>query len=161
MIEHNIPSHDSHSVWMQHALKEAQHGFRSGEVPVGAVVVRDGQIVGKGYNQTEQLRDPTAHAEIIAITAAAASLNSKWLEDCILYVTLEPCAMCAGAIVLARIPNLVIGTQDPKAGACGSVLNITDDHHLNHRVSTVSGILEDECGRILRHFFQKLRASNN
>lgn len=157
MIEGGFPSHDSHTLWMQYALKEAEQGLEAGEVPVGAVVVKNGRILGRGHNQIEQLQDPTAHAEMIAITAAVASLQSKWLDGCVLYVTLEPCAMCAGAIVLARIPHIVIGVKDPKSGACGSILNVVSEPHLNHRVTITTGILEEKCSGILKVFFGKLR----
>jgi tRNA(adenine34) deaminase len=143
--------------WMESALREAEQAARRKEVPIGAVIVREGRIIGKGYNQIETLQDPTAHAEIIAITAAAANLGSRRLEGCTLYVTLEPCAMCAGAIVLARIPRVVFGTFDPKAGACGTLFNIVQDSRLNHRVELVSGILEPRCSALLKEFFQLVR----
>ena len=142
-----------HEYWMDQALREAEMALRRKEVPVGAVIVRDGRIIAKGSNQTELLQDPTAHAEMIAITAAAAHLESRRLEGCALYVTLEPCAMCAGAIVLARIPNLIFGAYDPKAGACSTFYTITSDMRLNHRSHTVGGIKEMECGAILKQFF--------
>ncbi len=157
----NVPSQEPHEYWMKQALREAARAFEFGEVPVGAVVVREGRVIGRGYNQVEQLKDPTAHAEIIAITAAASTLGSKWLEQCTLYVTLEPCAMCAGAIVLARLPSLVIGSRDPKTGACGSVFSITDDRRLNHRVHLTEGVLKEQCGELLREFFFSLRRDNN
>jgi tRNA(adenine34) deaminase len=143
--------------WMEFALKEAEQAYRREEVPIGAVIVHDRRIIGRGYNQTETLQDPTAHAEMIAITAAATSLGSRRLEDCSLYVTLEPCAMCSGAIVLARIPRLVFGAFDPKAGACGTLFNIVQDARLNHRVDLIGGILEAKCGGLLREFFESLR----
>jgi len=146
-----------HERWMEFALREAELAYKRKEVPVGAVIVRDNRIIGKGYNQIESLNDPTAHAEIIAITAAAANLESRRLEDCTLYVTLEPCTMCAGAIVLARIPRLVYGASDPKAGACGTLYDIVQDKRLNHRVETVRGISEAKCGGILKDFFEKVR----
>jgi tRNA(adenine34) deaminase len=145
--------------WMESALREAEQGLKRKEVPVGAVVVHKGRIIGRGYNQIESLQDPTAHAEMIAITAAASGLGSRRLEDCTLYVTLEPCAMCAGAIVLARIPRLVFGAHDPKAGACGTLFNIVQDARLNHRVETVAGISADRCGTLLSEFFQKMRGN--
>ena len=157
----NFTNSESHEYWMKQAFREAERAFEFGEVPVGAVVVQEGKIIGKGYNQVEQLKDPTAHAEIIAITAAASTLGLKWLENCTLYVTLEPCAMCAGAIILARLPNLVIGARDPKAGACGSIFSITDDKRLNHRVTLTDGILKKPCGELLRDFFFSLRKDNN
>jgi tRNA(adenine34) deaminase len=143
--------------WMESALKEAELARRRREVPVGAIIIRDGQIIGKGSNQTEMLQDPTAHAEMIAITAAAAHLGTWRLEGCALYVTLEPCAMCAGAIVLARIPKLFFGAYDPKAGACTSLYTITNDMRLNHRVHTVGGVLEEKCGVLLKDFFSRVR----
>jgi tRNA(adenine34) deaminase len=143
--------------WMKAALKEADRAFEGGEVPVGAVVVYENRIIGRGYNQTETLRDPTAHAEIIAIGAAASFLNSWRLSSCSLYVTLEPCAMCAGAIVLARLERLIFGPHDPKAGACGSLMNIVQDGRLNHQVSITSGVMAEDCGALLKSFFHKLR----
>jgi tRNA(adenine34) deaminase len=143
--------------FMRQALGEAGQAAASADVPIGCVVVRDGRIVGRGFNQRELLQDPTAHAEIIAITAAAAEVGSWRLERCTLYVTLEPCAMCAGAIVLGRVPRLVFGASDPKAGACGSLMNIADDARLNHRAEITRGVLAEECGEKLRSFFQALR----
>ena len=144
--------------WMEHAFKEAEQAYKQKEVPVGAVIVHDNKIIGRGYNQIETLRDPTAHAEIIAITAAAAHLENRRLDDCTLYVTLEPCPMCAGAIVLARIPRLVMGAFDPKAGACGTLYNIVQDNRLNHRVELKGNVLEEKCGGILKDFFVKVRS---
>ena len=146
-----------HEAWMGWALKEAEKALENEEVPVGAVVVHEGEIIGRGYNQTETLNDPTAHAEMIAISAAANTLKSWRLENCSLYVTLEPCAMCAGAIVLARVETLVYGAADPKAGACGSLRNVVQDHRLNHRSKIVSGVLKDESKDILGLFFRRLR----
>jgi len=146
---------------MEYALKEAEAATRRNEVPVGAVVVHNGVIIGKGFNQTEMLQDPTAHAEMIAITAAATRLGSQRLENCTLYVTLEPCAMCAGAVVLARVSVLVFGAYDPKLGACGTLYRITEDKRLNHQVETISGVLEDQCSSMLKSFFTKLRAREN
>ena len=147
----------SHERWMESALKEAEAAYKRKEVPVGAVIVHKDKIIGKGFNQTETLQDPTAHAEMIAITAAATHLGSWRLDNCTLYVTLEPCAMCAGAIVLARVPVLVFGAFDPKAGACYSLFNITNDSRLNHRVHTVGGVLESRCGALMKDFFVKAR----
>ena len=146
-----------HEAWMGWALKEAEKALENEEVPVGAVVVHEGEIIGRGYNQTETLNDPTAHAEMIAISAAANTLKSWRLENCSLYVTLEPCAMCAGAIVLARVETLVYGAADPKSGACGSLRNVVQDHRLNHRSKIVSGVLKDESKDILGLFFRRLR----
>ena len=142
---------------MKQALREAEKALSQNEVPVGAVVVHEEQVIGRGYNQTELLNDPTAHAEMIAISAAANALQSWRLENCSLYVTLEPCSMCAGAIVLARINQLVFGAFDPKAGACGSLRNVVQDHRLNHRVEVVSGILDDVSSDLLKAFFRQLR----
>jgi tRNA(adenine34) deaminase len=146
-----------HERWMEHALRLAERAMDEDEVPVGALVVREGQIIGKGYNQNERLKDPTAHAEILAITAAANTIGDKRLTDCTLYVTLEPCAMCAGAIVLARIPVLVFGAYDPKAGACGTLMNIVEDHRLNHRVHVIPGVLDDRSITLLKGFFGAVR----
>lgn len=143
--------------WMRHALAEAQLALKKDEVPVGAVVVYEDKIIGRGHNQVESLNDPTAHAEIIAIGAACNFLNSWRLSDTQLYVTIEPCAMCAGAIVLSRIDRLVYGAKDPKAGACGSLYNIVQDSRLNHQVEIVPYVLEEECGQLLREFFEKVR----
>jgi tRNA(adenine34) deaminase len=142
-----------HEYWMEMALKEAEIALRRKEVPIGAVIVHNGVIIGKGSNQIEILKDPTAHAEMIAITAAASYLGNRRLEKCEMYVTLEPCPMCAGAIVLARIPLLIFGAYDPKAGACSTLYTITNDTRLNHRVHTIGGILEEKCGSILKSFF--------
>ena len=144
---------------MRAALREAHASLERDEVPVGCVVVHDGMIVGRGHNQVEALQDATAHAEILAIGAASNALGSWRLTDCTLYVTLEPCSMCAGAIVLARLGRLVYGATDPKAGACGSVLDVVGERRLNHRVSVMHGVLAGDCGELLRAFFQKKRKS--
>lgn len=146
-----------HERWMELALRQAERAFEEDEVPVGAVIVKEDRLLGKGYNQIEQLRDPTAHAEIIAITAAANALGDKRLDGCTLYVTLEPCAMCAGAIVLARIPVLVFGAYDPKAGACGTLFNIVEDTRLNHAVHVVPGVRDAQCSALLKAFFGAIR----
>lgn len=146
-----------HEQWMAYAIHEAEQALRRKEVPIGAIIVRENRIIGRGYNQIESLQDPTAHAEMIAITAAATHLGSRRLEECSLYVTLEPCAMCAGAIVLARIPTLVFGAFDPKAGACGTLYNIVQDERLNHRVELIGGIAEEQCGALLKAFFVDVR----
>ena len=145
-------------VYMSEALKEARKAFEKEEVPVGAVVVHKGRIVARGHNQVECLKDPTAHAEMIALTSAANYLNSKWLNDASLYVTIEPCSMCAGAMVLSRIKNLYFGARDPKTGACGSIADIVNHKKLNHHIKVKSGILEEECGSLLVDFFKKKRA---
>jgi tRNA(adenine34) deaminase len=144
--------------FMNAALAEARLAEAAGEVPIGAVIVHDGHIIGRGHNQRERLADPTAHAEMLAITAAATALADWRLEGCTIYVTLEPCPMCAGAIVLARIARLVYGAEDPKGGACGSLYTLTNDARLNHRVITVPGVLADESARLLRDFFARQRA---
>jgi tRNA(adenine34) deaminase len=144
--------------WMRRALTLAEEGARLGEVPVGAVVVSAaGELLGSGFNRREVDQDPTAHAEILAIREAAEKLGSWRLIDCALYVTLEPCAMCAGAIVLARLGRLVYGAPDPKAGFCGSLGDLVRDERLNHRATLVAGVLAEECGETLRRFFSRLR----
>ncbi len=140
------------------AFREAKRAYDQEEIPVGAVVVFENRIIGRGYNQIETLQDPTAHAEMIALTAAAATIGSKWLLGATLYVTLEPCTMCAGAIVLTRLSELIIGATDPKTGACGSLYNIVQEERLNHRVEILRGIMEPQCSGILKDFFSKLRA---
>ena len=142
---------------MKEALKEAQKAFEEDEVPVGAVVVYKSKIIARGYNQVERLKDPTAHAEMLALTSVANYLGTKWLNDVSLYVTIEPCSMCAGALVLARVKNIYFGAKDPKTGACGSVVNIVNNKKLNHRIKVTKGILESECGDILKEFFRKRR----
>ena len=144
--------------WMKLALREAESAFEHDEVPIGAVVVHQGRVIGKGFNQTEMLQDPTAHAEMIALTAAASHLKSRRLEHCTLYVTLEPCPMCAGAIVLSRISTLVFGSHDPKAGACGTLFNIVDDKRLNHSPHVVSGVCDQESEELLKGFFGRVRS---
>jgi tRNA(adenine34) deaminase len=143
--------------WMNLALTEAEEARGKDEVPVGAVIVLDGRVIGRGHNQVETLNDPTAHAEIIAIGAAGSFLGSWRLEDATMYVTLEPCAMCAGAIVLARLKRLVFGAGDPKAGACGSVMDVIGNASLNHKVSVESGVLQDEAALLLKEFFGRKR----
>jgi tRNA(adenine34) deaminase len=142
---------------MRHALAEAEAAFQEEEVPVGAVIVHRGRIIGRGHNRTEHLQDPTAHAEILAIGAAATSLKSWRLNDACIYVTAEPCSMCAGALVLARIGRLVFGVQDQKAGACGSLYNIVRDPRLNHQIEITEGILAGQAEDLLKSFFQRLR----
>lgn len=147
-----------HEQWMKQALREAERAFENNEVPVGAVVVHEGRIIGKGYNQIEMLQDATAHAEMIALTAAASHLKSRRLEKCTLYVTLEPCPMCAGAIVLSRISTLVFGAYDAKAGACGTLLNIPEDKRLNHNPHVIGGVCDRESEDLLRGFFGRVRS---
>lgn len=143
--------------FMEMALNQAQEAFQREEVPVGAVLVRNGQILATGYNQREELQDPTAHAEMLAIRAAANLMGSWRLTETTLYVTLEPCAMCAGAIIQSRIARLVFGTWDPKAGACGSICDLTAETRFNHRVKVEGGYQSDECRHLLQTFFQHLR----
>jgi len=145
--------------FMREALLEAEEAYRKREIPVGAIVVLDERIIGRGHNQRESLNDPTAHGEILAIGAAANAIGNWRLEGTSLYVTLEPCPMCAGAIVLARIKRLIFGVKDPKGGACGSLYQIVQDPRLNHKVEVCSGILEKECEALLKLFFQELRRS--
>jgi len=140
--------------YMQLALREAQAAFDEDEAPVGAIIVYEGRVIGRAHNQKELLRDPTAHAEMVAITQACEFLNNWRLADATIYVTLEPCAMCAGAMVLARISRLVYGASDPKAGACGSIMDVVRHSQLNHRMDVTSGVLAQECGAILTEFFQ-------
>lgn len=146
-----------HTHYMRLALQEAQAAFDENEVPVGAVIVHEERVIASAHNQREQLRDPTAHAEMIAITQAAEALGSWRLDDCTLYVTLEPCPMCAGAVVQARIPLVVYGAADPKAGAVASLFSLLDDPRLNHRAQVVGGVMGEECGQILSRFFQAQR----
>jgi len=143
--------------YMLEALREAQKALEEDEVPVGAVIVHEGRIIARGHNQVERLKDPTAHAEIIAITSAANYLGAKWLNEASLYVTIEPCSMCAGAMVLARIKNLCFGANDPKTGACGSVIDIANHKKLNHHMKVTRGIFETECSSLLKDFFRKKR----
>jgi len=142
---------------MSLALREAIKAYEQHEVPVGAIVVHKNTVIGKGYNQVEMLRDATAHAEMIAITAAQAHIESKWLKECRLYVTMEPCPMCSGAIVLARIPTVVFGCYDPKMGACGSLYTIPEDKRLNHRAHVIAGVMDAEAGSLLKDFFKGRR----
>ena len=144
-------------LWMNVALVEARLAPDHGDVPVGAVVVANERVVGRGHNQVEGLGDPTAHAEILAIGAASQTLRASRLTGATIYVTMEPCPMCAGAMVLARIDRLVYGCRDPKSGYCGSLGNIVDDPALNHKVSVRSGVLEEECASLMSGFFAELR----
>ena len=143
--------------FMQEALREAEKALSIGEVPIGAVIEKDGDIIGRGHNKTETSKDPTAHAEMLAIREAAKNLGGWRLLDCRMYVTTEPCSMCAGAIVLARIQKIYIGTPDPKTGACGSLTNILQDARLNHYVQIETGIMQQQCEEIMKSFFRKLR----
>jgi tRNA(adenine34) deaminase len=152
------PQHPFHLYHMEMALAEARLAGSEDEVPVGCVIVhRDRGLIARGHNQREQLQDPTAHAEMIALTQAASSLNSWRLEDCILYVTLEPCPMCAGAIVQGRVPYVVYGATDGKAGACHTLYQITNDERLNHRCVVIGGVMASECAGLLSEFFAEKR----
>ena len=142
---------------MKKALEEAEKAFLKDEVPVGAVIVRNGEIIAAAHNRRELSKDATAHAEMLAIREACETLGGWRLLDCDLYVTLEPCTMCSGAILQSRIERLYIGTMDPKGGAAGSVLNIFEDYHFNHRTQVINGILEDECSQILKQYFKRKR----
>ncbi len=150
-------SNKTDEYWIDQAFREAEKAFNEKEIPVGAIVVHNNQIIGRGYNMRERLNDPTAHAEIIAITSAASTLGSWRLDDCTLYVTLEPCAMCAGAILNARIPRIVFGAYDKQAGMCGSIDNLCDLNLLNHRAIVRGGVEEAKCQSILNTFFANVR----
>lgn len=148
---------EEHRRWMDRALEAARAAYDAGEVPVGAVVVRDDTLVARAHNRVEALGDPTAHAETLAVRAACDALGTKFLPDCTLYVTLEPCAMCAGAVVNARVPRLVYGADDPKSGMCGSLEDLVRDGRLNHRARVVSGVRGEEAAALLRRFFRERR----
>jgi tRNA(adenine34) deaminase len=155
------PRHPFHMHHMEMALDEAAAAAAEDEVPVGAVIVSmEKGVIAQAHNQRERLHDPTAHAEMIAITQAANALQSWRLDNCLLYVTLEPCPMCAGAIVLARLPTVVYGTSDPKAGACDSLFRITSDPRLNHRAQIIRGVLAERCAQILSDFFAAKRKAS-
>ncbi|MDR3305613.1 MAG: tRNA adenosine(34) deaminase TadA [Clostridiales Family XIII bacterium] len=143
--------------FMGYAIEEAKKAAREGEVPIGAVIVKDGEVVGRGYNRIETGRDPTLHAELIAIRAAAKTLGARRLIGCTLYVTAEPCSMCAGAAVLARVDAIVAGCESDKSGGCGTVKDILESEDLNHRVAYTVGVRGEECAKLLREFFRELR----
>lgn len=147
-----------HEKYMLEALKEAKKAYDLGEVPVGAVIVRNDEIIGRGHNLRETMKDPTLHAEIIAIKEAARKLGGWRLIDSTMYVTIEPCSMCAGALVNSRIDNLIIGAKDPKMGACGSIINIVEHEKMNHKLNVTYGVLENDCSQIMKDFFKSLRA---
>lgn len=146
-----------HERWMREAIAEAQAAAHIGEVPIGAVVIKDGEVIGRGRNLRETTRNPLAHAELIAIREASQALDAWRLLDCTLYVTLEPCPMCAGAIVQARIPLIVYGTTDPKAGCAGTLMNLLQEPRFNHRSEVQPGVLREECSALLTNFFRQLR----
>jgi tRNA(adenine34) deaminase len=157
----DMPQEMLDEIFMQQALRQARFAAEAGEVPVGAVIAYRNQVIARGFNQRETLHDPTAHAEMIAITAAADYLKSWRLTGCSLYVTLEPCLMCSGAIYLARTDRLVFAAEDPKAGACGSLYDIPSDSRLNHRPAVTGGVLREQASQMLREFFLSLRRSSN
>ena len=146
--------------FMKEALREAQKAFEKNEVPIGTVAVFKNQIIGRGHNQTEGLKDPTAHAEIIAITAAANALSSWRLNDVEMFTTVEPCIMCAGALVLARVKRIIFGARDEKFGGCGSVFNIVNEPKLNHRIEITTGVMEKEAASLMKSFFETKRKEN-
>ena len=150
-----------HAYWMKQALVQAEKAFVAKEIPVGAVVVKDGKVIGRGYNQREQLNDPTAHSEVIAITAAANTLEDWRLTDCTLYVTKEPCPMCAGAIVNARLKMVVFGCYDEEAGCCGSLYQLCGDPRFKTKVAVKGGVMEGQSLRIIKEFFLQCRTKSN
>lgn len=154
MSEHFFPRDE---YFMRLALREAERALEHEDVPIGAVVACEGEVIGAAHNERELRQDPTAHAEIIALREAAQAVGSWRVLESVLYVTLEPCAMCAGAVVLARVPRVVYGTADPKAGACGSILDVLAEPRLNHRPEVAGGLLSQECGELLREFFASRR----
>lgn len=155
------PSIRQHQKFMLQAFKLAEQAYDEDEIPVGAIVVKDNRVIGKGYNQTERLKDATAHAEMLAISAACSTLESKYLTDCTLYVTLEPCPMCAGALVWSKLKRVVFGAPDAKGGACGSLFNLSNSDKLNHQVEVIQGVMEEDCKWILKRFFQEKRSGDN
>jgi len=152
-----MSNNEQNERWMKVAVDQAEIAAENGDVPIGAVIIYKGQIIGKAYNQREQLNDPTAHAEIIALTQAAEFVGGWRLDGCTIYVTLEPCPMCAGALVLARMDRLVYGCDDPKTGAVKSLFNIVQDNRLNHQLEVSSGVLAEECSKLLQNFFGRRR----
>jgi tRNA(adenine34) deaminase len=160
-MKKNVPGTQKHLQYMQKAFFLAEQAFEEKEVPVGALVVKDDQIIGKGYNQSERLKDATAHAEMLAISAACSTLEQKYLQDCTLYVTLEPCPMCTGALVWSKIDTVVIGAWDANAGSCGSIFNLSTNDKLNHQVNVIQGFMESDCEWILKRFFQERRSGGN
>jgi tRNA(adenine34) deaminase len=146
-----------HRVFMELALAEAKKSLKTADVPIGVVIVEDNKVIAKAHNEVEKRKDPTAHAELLAIKKAIRKKGSKFLDKCVLYTTIEPCSMCAGAMVLARVRTVVFGARDLKAGAGGSVLNILCNPALNHRIEIIEGILEEECSHLVKEFFKQLR----
>ena len=146
-----------HHNYMREALKLAETAYIRDEVPIGAVIVHENRIIGKGYNQVEMLSDPTAHAEMLAISAACSTLHEKYLSECTMYVTLEPCMMCAGAAVWTKLKRIVFAAMDEKAGSCGTVFNLAENKKLNHHVEIIQGVMENECSQLLKNFFRSKR----
>lgn len=161
MVFDEMKCSDEDARYMLEALKEAEAAADAGEVPVGAVIVRNGSIIARSGNMVERKRSSSAHAEMLAMDQAEEILGAKWLTDCTVYVTLEPCSMCAGAMVLARIGKLVIGADDPKTGACGSVFDIAGSDRLNHLIEIRRGVLGEQCAELLKDFFRMKRLSKN
>jgi len=160
--QNNPPFHSSidqsvHEHWMREAILLAKEAEKIGEVPIGAIIVQGDKIIGRGYNLREQTMDPTAHAEMIAIRDASQHLDAWRLLECRLYVTLEPCPMCAGAIVQSRVPQVIYGTTDPKAGCAGTLMNLLQEPRFNHRTEVISDVLQEECSQLLTNFFRRLR----
>ncbi|MCH8567537.1 MAG: tRNA adenosine(34) deaminase TadA [Balneolales bacterium] len=153
----NNKGENKHRKFMQMALAEAQLALAKGEIPVGAIVVKEDQVIGRGHNLVEQLKDPTAHAEMIAISAACSTINDKFLSSCTIYVTMEPCPMCSGALVWSRLKQVVIGCLDPKTGSCGSLFNIASNKKLNHQLEIVHNVMEEECSQLVKLFFRMKR----
>lgn len=153
----DLPLMDKHQKFMARAFMLAEQAYEHDEIPVGAIVVYKDRIIGKGYNQVEMLNDPTAHAEMLAISAACETITEKYLSECTLYVTLEPCPMCAGAAVWSKLGRLVFGAQDARSGGCGSVFNIVENKKLNHQVEVIQGIMESESEFLLKEFFKQKR----
>ena len=151
---------EEHKKWMKLAFREAEKAYERGEVPIGAVVVNNGQIIGRGYNQCESLNDPTAHAEIIAITSATNTIKNWRLENCSLYVTKEPCPMCAGALINSRIEMVIFGMYDEKEGCCGSLYQLCRDPRFKHQLAVKGGVMENSCRLIMQEFFKKQRKKN-
>jgi len=156
-MENKIHPLFQHQYFMQKAIDLAKQAYEEDEVPVGAVITFDNTIIGRGYNQTERLTDITAHAEILAVSAACSTLDNKYLNSCTLYVTLEPCPMCTGALVWSKIERIVFGTPDAESGACGTVFNIAANKKLNHDIEVIQGVLEQDCKKILKKFFNRKR----
>jgi tRNA(adenine34) deaminase len=159
MLDVDNPTLRKHYQFMTQAYYEAEKAFNLNEIPVGAVIVQNDIIIGRGHNMVESLGDPTAHAEMIAITAACESIGQKYLKNCTLYVTLEPCFMCSGASIWAKIDTIVFGASDEKAGSCGTLLNLAQHKRLNHSIKVIQGVMESDCSEILSRFFKKLRQS--